>query len=72
MMNSVDINCLALCECENFEVTSVLLNLIRIVLKDNSRFQIRYVIMDNGCGIWVELCSIEKDVKTNVVADHVL
>ena len=47
-MNLVDINCLELCEFEISDVTSVLLNSIRNNVKDDSRFQIRYVSMDDG------------------------
>ena len=48
MINLVDIDCVDLGECEISVKTSVLLNSIRNNVKDNSRFQIRYVSKDNG------------------------
>ena len=77
MMKSMERNDLDLGECKNFEATSVLLKLMKSNLEDNATIQIRYIRIDNecmvnGCGIWVGFCSIEKDVKTDVVVDHVL
>ena len=57
-------------ECIYFELTNVWL--MGNVSKDNMRFGIRYARFKNRSDIFCRCCFIEKGMRNDVVADHVL
>ena len=72
MIDSMDSNCVELRECKNCGVTSEFLKSVKNFLRATARFRLRYARIENRCDIWCRCCSIDKGMKSDVVADHVL